>query len=481
MSHVERRPPAPVSFVGGRRYDGPASEGLEERAVAGAAAGFRTTRSMPAHARAAVLDGVEARLGADPGLAAELAGESELTLRDMDLEIARARSVFRLAASEVGRGSDEPIALDAVEAGAGRWGIVRRVPYGPVLGITPFNGPILTASHKAAPAIGCGAPIVLKPSPWVPHGAARLAELIVDAGWPADAIAVLATDDAGTRRLILDERLPVVSFTGGGFGWTLKELVPRKHVHLELGGVGSVIVCEDADLEFAAERCAMGGFVRSGQSCISVQLVLAVGDAYEPLVEALAPRVAAIAAGDPLDPDTVVGPLVSEHAADRATELVQDALSQGARVVAGGGREGRLVEPTLVAGADLAMRVACEEVFGPVVVLVAVPSLGDAVQAVNGGTGALHVGIFTQDIDAALAAFSDLDAGAVIVNDVNTWRVDHMPYGGVRGAGFGREGIRYAMDEMTQTKVLAVNHRPRDIGTSGAGASRPGAGRGVMR
>jgi acyl-CoA reductase-like NAD-dependent aldehyde dehydrogenase len=437
-----------------------------ENAVAGAVAIAPSVRRMSSDDRAVILERVAGRLADDADeLAAALTAESGfLTHRDMVLEVQRAVEVFTYAAAVARVGLQETINVDAVARGRDAIGLVRHEPIGPILGITAFNGPLLIAAHKVAPAIVAGSPIVLKPSPRVPGGAVALAEVVAECGWPAAAVAVLPVDDETTMRLIHDPRLPVVSFTGGAFGWTIKDAVPRKRVHLEMGGVGAVIVAADADLESAAAECAAGGFVRSGQACIAVQRIYVERAAYERFANLLAGHVRELVVGDPNDPGTGVGPLVDERAAIRVQAMIDDAVSQGARALCGGTREGRIVAPTVLCDVTAEMRVSQQEAFGPVVAVAPVDSLDEAVDATNAVTGAIHAGVYTSDLDAALTVADAIRAGGVIVNGPSSWRVDHMPYGGVGDSGFGREGIRAMVAEYTEPKVLIIRHRPRELG-----------------
>jgi acyl-CoA reductase-like NAD-dependent aldehyde dehydrogenase len=446
-------------FFGGARQ--PVTENEVERAIAGLTDIAPSVRRLSSDDRAVILERVARALADDAEqLATALTAESGfLTHRDMVLEVQRAVEVFTHAAAVARVGLDEVLNVDAVARARDAIGIVRHEPIGPVLGITAFNGPLLIAAHKVAPAIVAGAPIVLKPSPRVPGGAIALAEVVVGCGWPAAALAVLPVDDETTMRLIRDPRLPVVSFTGGSFGWVIKDAVPRKHVHLELGGVGAVIVAADADLETAAAECAAGGFVRSGQACIAVQRIYVERSVCERFTTLLAGHVRELVTGDPNDPLTGVGPLVDEPAAIRVEEMINDALGKGARAVCGGTRNGRIVEPTVLADVSSEMSITQREAFGPVVAVVPVDNLAEAVAATNDVPGAIHAGVYTSDLDVALTVSDEVHAGAVIVNGPSSWRVDHMPYGGVGDSGFGREGIRAMVGEYTEPKVLIIRHR----------------------
>ena len=429
-----------------------------ETAVAAAHAGQRILRAMSGFDRAEILDKVANALrAAREDLASGMASESGyLTLRDMQLEVDRSVEVFTLSAALARVGLDETVNIDAVARGRGAIGWVKRRPFGTVLGITAFNGPILIAAHKIAPAIVAGCPILIKPSPRVPRSAVRLAECVLAAGWPVEALAVLPATEAQTVALIQDERLPVISFTGGDFGWRVKDMAPRKRVHLELGGVGAVIVAEDADLDVAARECAIGGFVRSGQACLSVQRIYVQRPVYARFLELLKLEIDRIPVGPVTDPRTQVGPLVDVAAAKRVDELIADAVSRGARRLCGGNLDQGLVPPTLLADATAQMLIMRREAFGPVVAVAPVDTLDEAVAEANAIGGAIHTGIFTRNIETALRLADEVEAGGVIINGSNAWRVDQMPYGGVGKSGFGREGVRSMVEEYTEPKVIVI-------------------------
>lgn len=453
---------APVeAFVGGQRI--PLAEGrsLVDRAIVGVVAAQPRLRRLSSADRAAILDRLAAALGTDIGrLADELVSEAGfLTRRDMVLEVERAIDVCRLTAAATREGFDSVVNLEGSLRGRDTVALVRRVPHGPMLAITAFNGPILIAAHKIAPAIAAGVPVVLKPSPRVPRAGVAFAELVVAAGWPAEALAVLPVGNEETMDLVRDPRLPTISFTGGEIGWAIKEAAPRKHVHLELGGVGAILVAPDADLEEVVEQSILGGFVRSGQACLSVQRIYAHESVHDELVHRLAARVGALVTGDSALPDTDVGPLVDAAAAGRVLGMVADAVAKGARVVCGGEREGTLVMPTLIAEASSDMDVLRREVFGPVIAVARIADMAEAVHEANAAGGALHVGVFTRDLDLALSLADDLDAGGVIINGSNAWRVDNMPYGGTGVSGFGREGVRAMVEEITHPKVIVIRRR----------------------
>jgi acyl-CoA reductase-like NAD-dependent aldehyde dehydrogenase len=406
--------------------------------------------------RASILDKVAAALAADAEeIARALADESGyLTVKDMRLEVQRAIEVFTLTGAYARTGSSEVLNVDAVERARGAFSYVKREPIGPVLGITAYNGPLLIAAHKIAPAIAAGAPIVIKPSPRVPRAVIGLAQKVVDAGWPKTAIAVLDIDNDATMALVRDPRLPVISFTGGEVGWKIKEAAPLKRVHLELGGVGAVFVAADGNVQAAAAECAAGGFVRSGQSCISVQRIYVERPNYDAFVDAFVKAVGGMARAE-ANPNAI-GPLVDATAADKVQSFIADALAHGAKIACGGVREQDYIAPTVIVDANGKMAVMRKEVFGPLVAVCPVESADEAVQEMNAVSGAIHHGVYTADLDLAFRLCDEIRAGGVIVNGPGTWRVDSMPYGGTGTSGFGREGVRYAVEEYTEPKVIVI-------------------------
>lgn len=440
------------ALIQGRRRS--VDSGTIADAVAVVTAAAPRIRAMSSHDRALVLERTAAALAADAeAIAAALAAEAGyLTVGDMRLEVQRAIEVFTLTAAQARIGLTETLNLDAVERARGDIGFVRREPKGPILGITAFNGPLLIATHKVAPAIAAGAPIIIKPSPRVPLSAIRLAEMVIAAGFPAEGIAVVDADNDETMELIRDPRLPVISFTGGDFGWTIKEIMPRKTVHLELGGIGAALVAADANLDLAAQECAAGGFVRSGQSCIAVQRAYVERAVYDTFVEKFAAHVNEMRRGKSAE----IGPMVDETAAARVEGMIRDALAKGAALVCGGERDGAHIEPTVLGGATSQMQVMTKEAFGPVVAVARIDSIEDGVALMNAATGAIHHGIYTSNLDVAFMAADRINAGGVIINGPPTWRVDHMPYGGTGTSGFGREGARYAIEEFTEPKSIVL-------------------------
>jgi acyl-CoA reductase-like NAD-dependent aldehyde dehydrogenase len=373
------------------------------------------------------------------------------------VEAERAAATFHAAAAEVETRRGELLPLDANAVSLGRWGLVRRFPLGPVCAITPFNFPLNLTAHKVAPAMAVGAPVVQKPASQTPLSALALRDIVIAAGWPEEAYAVVLLSGKQGEGLVMDPRLPVVSFTGSGeVGWRLKELAPKKRVWLELGGNAAVIVHADADLDDAAARTVAGGFGYAGQSCISVQRTLVHRSVFEAFQEKLLAGTRKLKTGDPLDETTDVGPMISEAEAQRAESWVEEAVAAGAKLLMGGARRGSILEPTVLSSTTPAMKVECQEVFAPVVTLTPYDDFGEALARVNDSRYGLQAGVFTRDLALVTRAFETLEVGAVIVNDTPTWRADRMPYGGAKDSGVGREGPAYAMDEFTEPRLLVL-------------------------
>jgi acyl-CoA reductase-like NAD-dependent aldehyde dehydrogenase len=448
------------SVVG--RVSVPTSEQVEE-AVAAAAGVAGEAATLPAHARASALAHVSARLAERADEVAELiTAENGKPLKWAKAEAGRAVSTFRWAAEEARRDSGELQRLDTDPTGAGRLAVVRRFPRGPALGISPFNFPLNLVAHKLAPALAVGAPIVVKPAPATPLSALLLGELVAETDLPAGMLSVLPLPNDRAGELVDDPRLPVVSFTGSGpVGWALRERLPRKHVVLELGGNAAVVVAADyPDLDWAAQRIATFSNYQAGQSCIAVQRVYVERPAYEPLVERLVGAVRGLVTGDPRDEKTDVGPMISAAAADRVESWVTEALDAGARSLTGWRRVGTRIDPVVLADVPAGTKVVDEEVFGPVLVVAPVDSVEEGFAAVNDSRYGLQAGVFTRDLPTAFRAQRELVVGGVIVGDVPSYRADQMPYGGVKESGDGREGLRAAMDDLTEPRVMVLTGLP---------------------
>jgi acyl-CoA reductase-like NAD-dependent aldehyde dehydrogenase len=432
-----------------------------EAAIAAAVKAFGTTRRLPAFERQRVLKRVAQAIGErKEEFARTVAQEAGKPIKAARSEVERAIFTFTVAAEESTRGYGEYLPLDWQEFTAGRWGIVRRFPLGPIAGITPFNFPVNLVAHKLAPAIAVGCPMVLKPAPQTPLSALLLAQTVQQAGWPDGALNVLplSNEDAGV--LVSDDRLKLISFTGSAsVGWDIKRRAGKKKVILELGGNAGVIVHSDADLTYAAERCVAGGFAYAGQTCISVQRILVERTVFGKFTELLLAGVKKLKTGDPLEGTTDLGPMIRESDAVRTVDWVQEAVRAGARLLAGGQRKGSVVEPTVLTNTRSEMKVNCQEIFGPVVTVEAYDDFGEALKQVNNSPYGLQAGIFTRDVKLLFNAYEELEVGGVIAGDVPTFRIDHMPYGGIKDSGLGREGLRYAMEEMSEPKLLVMNLR----------------------
>jgi len=433
-----------------------------ERAVAAAWEVRQAFSATTAALRAEALLHVSTRLTERAEEIAELiTAENGKPIRWARGEVVRAASVFRIAAEEARRFSGEVHRLDTDPSGTGRAGIVRRFPIGPVLGIAPFNFPLNLVAHKVAPALAVGTPIIVKPAPSTPLSALVLGEILAETDLPVGSWSVLPVSNDVAPALVADERLPVVSFTGSEkVGFAIQAAVPRKHVTLELGGNAAAIVCpdwcSDADIAWAAGRIATFATYQGGQSCISVQRVLVDWTLWDRLVPAVVAEVSALATGSPWDEATVVGPLVDEAAAVRVESWVDEAVAAGATVLAGGTRDGATYPPTVLVGAPSDVKVVCEEVFGPVLVLEPVDGVSAAFDTVNASRFGLQTGVFTHDLQVAFRAHAELEVGGVVVGDVPSFRADQMPYGGVKASGVGREGVRSAMDDFTYERVLVL-------------------------
>ena len=430
-----------------------------ERAIAGAVEAFATTRRLPSWQREQILEGISAGIAERrEELARAIALEAGKPIRTARIEVDRAIFTFSVAAEESKRIYGEIVPLDWLPGNDGREAMIRRVPLGPIAGITPFNFPLNLVAHKVAPALAAGNPILLRPASQTPCSSLALGQIVLEAGWPQGAIAVLPCSTETARPLVEDERIKLLTFTGSPLvGWGLKSRAGRKRVTLELGGNAAVIVNDDADVAFAAERVAWGGFAYAGQTCISVQRVYVHEKVYDAFARELVGRVEALAVGDPLDEATDVGPVIDNSNADRIEEWLEEAKAAGATVLTGGERDGNLWRPTVIENAPEDVRVSREEVFAPFVGLYRFSEVQEAIDAAGRSEFGLQAGIFTNDMRVVEDAFDRIEVGGLMVNDVSSFRIDHMPYGGVKSSGLGREGLRYAIKEMTETKLLATN------------------------
>ncbi|MEU8488300.1 aldehyde dehydrogenase family protein [Streptomyces sp. NPDC048641] len=434
-----------------------------EEAVAAAYAVRDEFAATPAHVRAKALNHVADRLTERTEEIAQLiSAENGKPIKWARGEVGRAVSVFRFAAEEARRfNGGEAQRLDTDAGGTGRLALTRRIPQGVVLGIAPFNFPLNLSAHKVAPAIAVGAPIILKPAPATPISSLILGELLAETDLPAGSWSVLTVPNDRMPALVQDERLPVISFTGSDkVGYAIMDSVPRKHCTLELGGNGAAVVlgdwASDEDLDWAATRIATFSNYQGGQSCISVQRVIADASLYERLLPKIVAAVEAQVTGDPADDATDVGPLVNEDAAKRVESWVDEAVAAGASLLAGGKREGATYAPTVLADVPADVTISCEEVFGPVLTVKKVDGEAEAFAAVNDSKYGLQAGVFTHDLQTAFRAHRALEVGGVVIGDVPSYRADQMPYGGVKQSGVGREGVRHAMDDYTYERVLVL-------------------------
>ncbi|MFJ8957494.1 MULTISPECIES: aldehyde dehydrogenase family protein [unclassified Streptomyces] len=439
------------------------TEAQVEEAVAAAHAVVDEFAATPAHVRAKALNHVADRLiERTEEIAQLISAENGKPIKWARGEVGRAVSVFRFSAEEARRwNSGEAQRLDTDAGGTGRMAITRRVPKGVVLGIAPFNFPLNLSAHKVAPAIAVGAPIILKPAPATPISSLILGELLAETDLPAGSWSVLTVPNDRMPALVQDERLPVISFTGSGpVGYAIMDSVPRKHCTLELGGNGAAVVLADyaseADLDWAASRIATFSNYQGGQSCISVQRVIADATVYDRLLPKIVAAVEAQVTGDPADDATDVGPLVSEDAAKRVESWVTEAVDAGASLLAGGKRDGATYAPTVLADVPADVTISCEEVFGPVLTVKKVDGEAEAFAAVNDSKYGLQAGVFTHDLQTAFRAHRALEVGGVVIGDAPSYRADQMPYGGAKQSGVGREGVKFAMDDYTYERVLVL-------------------------
>ena len=429
-----------------------------EEAAEAAVRGFEVMKTLPTYERAAALRHISAGIAARRDELAELiTRESGKSIRDARVEADRGVLVFRLAGEEAERLGGETMPLDIAPPHKGRHALTRRFPVGPVAGISPFNFPLNLAAHKVAPAIAAGCSIVLKPPSRDPLTMLAVAEIIDEAGLPAGAVSVLPMDRALGDRLVEDERFKLLSFTGSPVvGWRMKERAGKKPVVLELGGNAGVIVDESADLDWAVKRAVVGAFAFSGQVCISVQRLLVHSAVWDEFMARFTAAAASLKLGDPLDPETDIGPMVDAAAVERTERWVADAVADGAQVLTGGRGEGLFFEPTVIIDAQRSSQVCSEEAFAPLVVAAPFSDIEEALAEVNASRFGLQAGIFTNDLANSWRAFEALEVGGVVINDVPTYRVDHMPYGGIKESGIGREGLRWAIEDMTELKLMVV-------------------------
>jgi acyl-CoA reductase-like NAD-dependent aldehyde dehydrogenase len=448
--------PANASQPAGATYH--ATPEQYEEAVEAAVKAFETTRQLPAYERGRILrgisDGIRERR---EELGRLIALEAGKPIRDALTEVDRAVLTFRLGAEEAERLYGEVIPLDLMASSKGRVGITRRFPIGPIAGISPFNFPLNLAAHKLSPAIASGNPIVLKPPSKDPLTMLTVAEIVERVGVPEGSVSILPMSRELGDRMVADDRFKLLSFTGSpSVGWRMKERAGKKKVVLELGGNAGVIVDRDANIDWAVKRTLVGAFAYAGQVCISVQRMFVHEAIWDEFMGRFVDGAKALKIGDPLDPETDVGPMVDEHAATRTQRWVDEAVQLGGKVLLGGKAEGSFFGPTVLTDVPTTAQVCSNEAFAPLVVAFPFADFGDAVRQVNDSFFGLQTGVFTNDLANAWTAFGELEVGGVIVNDIPTYRIDNMPYGGVKDSGLGREGLRWAIEDMTEIRIMVL-------------------------
>jgi glyceraldehyde-3-phosphate dehydrogenase (NADP+) len=428
------------------------------RAIDAAVAAAPVAQALPSHARAAALARVRSCMAErKEELSRLLAAEAGKPLGLARTELDRAIFVFEQGMEEAKRMGGEVLPMDLMPHGEGRWGITRRFPLSPIAAITPFNFPLLLAAHKLAPAMACGATMVLKPPPQDPLSTMMLGGILQESGYPEGAISITPCTNEDAAPLLDDPRIRMISFTGSAkVGWMIRQRAPMKRVALELGGNAAVIIEPDAEIEHAVRRCVAGGYLYAGQSCISTQRILVHENVYPAFVERFTSAVEALRVGDPLDTSTDVGPMIDRANAERVEAWIGEAVKAGARVAAGGTRRESLVSPTVLLDTTAGMRVNCEEIFAPVTTVRRYSRLAEAISLTNDSPYGLQAGLFTNDLRTIKTAFEQIEVGGLVINDIPGFRVDHAPYGGVKQSGMGREGVKYAIEEMTELRMLVI-------------------------
>ncbi len=429
-------------------------------AIKTAHAAFAVTRAQPPHARGDLLARVARRIEERRADFVEtMIAEAGKPHTFADAEVTRAVITFTVASEEARRQQGELLDLDAYATGSGHFGFVRRFPLGVISAITPFNFPLNLVAHKVAPGMAAGNTLVVKPALKTPLTALLLAEVLTECEMPAGQVNFVTCNHQDAGALVTDPRIKMVSFTGSpDVGWRLKEQCGKKKITLELGGNAGVIVHDDADLKSAVPKIAVGGFSYAGQSCISVQRILVQESIYEEFKKQFVAHVREhIQTGDPRDKKTVIGPMIDSGALERIAGWVEAARKSGAKILCGGNVTGRCLDATVIEKPARDLDVCAKEAFAPVVTLHSYKTFEDALHAVNDSDFGLQAGVFTRDIGRAMKAFEELEVGGVLINNVPTFRVDNMPYGGLKESGFGREGVRYAMEEMSELKSLLLN------------------------
>ena len=429
-----------------------------ERAIAAAVQGFAETRRLPAHRRAEVLRAIAAAVGGRRSKYIDtIVSEAGKPIRFAKAELERGLTTLRLASEEATRIEGQLLPVDIEPRGEGAFCVVRRFPVGPVTAITPFNFPLNLVLHKVAPAIAAGNPVILKPSPRTPMTADLLARAVEDSEWPKRAFSLVHADPDVARPLWTDERIRCVSFTGSdAVGWKIKQEAARKKVVLELGGNAAAIVCADADLADAATKLATAAFAYAGQVCIKAQRLLVDRRVERPFLQAFLEAARGIVPTDPAEPASILGPMIDRESAERVESWIAEARERGAKLLLAPRREGSRLWPVVAADVPPGSKIRDREVFGPVATIETFDDFEEALSKANDSVYGLQACVFTRDIGRILESFESLEVGGVIVNDAPTLRIDNFPYGGTKASGFGREGVRFAIEEMTESRTLFV-------------------------
>ena len=447
-------------------YDGTAVDSVYmatqddmEDAMARAVKGFEITRKLPSYKRTEILQNMH-RLMTErfDEIVETMILEGGKNRKTAIGETTRALQTIFISSEEARRLGGEVFSIDWTPAGENRQGFTRRTPIGTVLGITPFNYPVNLACHKIGPAIAVGNPIIIKPAEKTPLSSVILAEIVLEAGYPPEAFSMLNAWGRDTEIMVTDPRIAMISFTGSAsVGWMLKSKAGQKKVTLELGGNAGVIVHNDADLDLASSQAAAGSFANAGQNCISVQRLLIQQDVFEEFTDLFVEKVKALKVGDPREADTDIGPMITLQDAERAENWVTEAKNAGASVLYGGTHDGLMFQPTVMTETSPDMKVNCEEVFAPIVTVSPYDTWDDAVAIINDSPYGLQAGLFTNDMKRIMDAWDRIDVGGLQVNSASTFRVDHMPYGGIKASGYGREGVKYAVEDMTELRLMVLN------------------------
>lgn len=430
-----------------------------DKAIEAAHNAFEITKKLPAHRRKTILQRIASELFKQKEEIATLISiETGKPIKLSRIEVERAINTFQIAAEEVDKISGEVLTLDITEQSENRFGITRRFPIGPVLAITPFNFPINLAAHKIAPAIAVGNTIVFKPATTAMVTGNKLASIINEVSQIPGLINSINCSGSVLEKFLSDERIKKISFTGScEVGWRIKQLAVKQKVTLELGGNAGVMVDKDANLDFAIPRLVSGSFAHAGQICISVQRIFVHIEIFEKFINRFVEETSKVKCGDPLDENVIVGPMITENDAKRIEEWVNEAQAQGAKILIGGKRKGDFYKPTVLTNTKPEMKVNTLEAFAPIVTIEPVENFEEGIKQINNSRYGLQAGVFTNNLKNALYAFDNVEVGGLIINDYPTFRVDNMPYGGVKDSGFGREGLKYAIEEMTEPKLAVFN------------------------